>query len=207
MAKIAKIEYAGLKQVYDLGIKQWHNYIASGILSHNCMKVSQVLSGFDPIQANKLRSVISKKKKDQIPKMKDKFINGAQKRIDAGEITKEEVVAMWDLIESFASYAFCKSLDDRTKIPYKNKYGKKSTKQLKNFKKGDIVYCWDLENKKLVETDVVELHDHGKLEGIEITFDDGSKEVCSINHKFLTNKGMIPLHQILKENLDILSYA
>lgn len=205
MARIVNVESIGKQKVYDLGIHQHHNMICNGIVVHNCMKTAQILSGFDPIQANKLRSVIGKKKKDQIPKMKQKFLNGALPRIDNGEVTQEEVVAIWELIESFGGYGFNKSLNSQTLIVFKDMKGKKSKKYIKDFKSGDIVYCFD--GDKIVETDVIVLHDHGMLEGIEIEFDDGQKEICSINHKFLTSKGMIPLWKILKEDLDILSYA
>lgn len=79
------------------------------VYQESVMKVAQVIAGFTPVEANKLRSVISKKKLDQLPKMKEKFIKGSQSKIDSGEITKEEVIALWDILQSFGGYGFNKS--------------------------------------------------------------------------------------------------
>lgn len=73
------------------------------------MKVAQCLSNFSPVESNKLRSAISKKKLDQLPKIREKFIKGAQPRIDRGEITKEEVEGIWTLLQSFGGYGFNRS--------------------------------------------------------------------------------------------------
>lgn len=73
------------------------------------MRVSKVLAGFSGSEANKLRKACSKKKKDLMDEMKKKFIKGAQKRVDAGEITEEEVENVFSQIETFAGYGFNKS--------------------------------------------------------------------------------------------------
>ena len=79
-----------------------------GVITYQeqCMKIAQKLCGFDPVESNKLRSVISKKKKDQLPKMKEKFLKGAKPKVESGEITQKEVEDMWDQLESFGSYGF-----------------------------------------------------------------------------------------------------
>ncbi|GAC1661916.1 MAG: hypothetical protein NVS9B9_23600 [Ktedonobacteraceae bacterium] len=52
---------------------------------------------------------------------------------------------------------------------------------------------------------MVALHDHGLLDGFEIVFDDGYSVVASINHKFLTSEGMLPLHVIISQKIPILA--
>jgi len=103
-------------------------------------------------------------------------------------------------MEEFSEYAFNKSIDENCIIPLVDGTNKK----LKDVNIGDLVHCFD--GKKMVPTEVVNIHDHGILEGIEVTFDDGHKETCSINHKFLTSEGMIPLSEILARNLEVMSY-
>lgn len=73
------------------------------------MRISRVLAGFTGGEANKLRKACSKKKKDLMEEMKVKFIKGAQKRVDAGEITSEEVDHIFSQIQTFAGYGFNKS--------------------------------------------------------------------------------------------------
>lgn len=79
------------------------------VYQESCMLISKELSGFTGPEANKLRKAIGKKQIDVMATMKEKFINGAQPRIDAGEVTKEDVIYTYDLIEKFAGYGFNKS--------------------------------------------------------------------------------------------------
>jgi DNA polymerase-3 subunit alpha len=69
------------------------------------MKMSQVLAGFTPGEADTLRKAIGKKKKDLMEKMKSKFIEGAVKR---GH-DRKKIEELWASIEKFASYSFNKS--------------------------------------------------------------------------------------------------
>jgi len=79
-----------------------------GVLTYqeDAMRTSQVLSYFTPAESNLLRKAIGKKIPELMAEMKAKFIAGAKPRIDRGEITEEEVVKIFDLIESFAGYGF-----------------------------------------------------------------------------------------------------
>jgi DNA polymerase-3 subunit alpha len=79
-----------------------------GVLTYqeDAMRASQVLSYFTPAESNMLRKAIGKKIPELMAEMKAKFIAGAQPRVDRGEITEEEVVQIFDLIESFAGYGF-----------------------------------------------------------------------------------------------------
>ena len=76
-------------------------------------------------------------------------------------------------------------------------------KMLKYFIPGDTILGID-DQGRTIETEVVALHDHGTLEGLEVTFDDGYKIVCSKNHKFLTNRGMIPICDIIEQKLEVI---
>ena len=108
---IKNIEYVGKEHVYDIEVKGTHNFIANGIISHNCiyqeqiMFMANILSGFSMAEADTLRKAIGKKKADLMAKMKEKFINGAVKR----GFNKEKITKLWEDIEKFASYSFNKS--------------------------------------------------------------------------------------------------
>jgi hypothetical protein len=75
-------------------------------------------------------------------------------------------------------------------------------KKIKDFSVGDKVWGVDSDDR-IIETSVVNLHDHGELPGFEATFDDGYTIVCSAVHKFLTPEGMSPLHNIVSEGLEV----
>lgn len=76
------------------------------VFQEQAQKIAQVLCGFSPSESNKLRKAMGKKIPAIMAAMKNKFLKGAQKRVDDGEITAEEVESIWTLVESFAGYAF-----------------------------------------------------------------------------------------------------
>jgi DNA polymerase III alpha subunit len=170
------------------------------VFQEQAMSIAKKMSGFTGSEANLLRKAIGKKKEDLMAKMKEKFISGAQVRVGNGEITKKEVEYTYDLIESFAGYGFNKSIDKDTNVMTVD-----GTRRIEDVCAGQQVWCFDGDGYAL--TEVVALHNHGVLPGIEVTFDDGSVEVCTVNHKFLTRHGQVPIRDILKRDLGVLGDA
>ena len=79
------------------------------VYQEQMMQISQALSGFDGPMSNKLRKACGKKIMELMISIKAKFIDGAQPKIDSGEVTLEEVEELWNLIVAFAKYGFNKS--------------------------------------------------------------------------------------------------
>ncbi|WP_457599742.1 DNA polymerase III subunit alpha [Hydrogenivirga sp.] len=75
------------------------------VYQEQVMKMSRVLAGFTPGEADTLRKAIGKKKKDLMDKMREKFINGAVER----GFPRDRITKLWEDIEKFASYSFNKS--------------------------------------------------------------------------------------------------
>ncbi|NPB06213.1 MAG: DNA polymerase III subunit alpha [Aquificae bacterium] len=75
------------------------------VYQEQVMKMSQILAGFTPGEADTLRKAIGKKKADLMEQMRDKFIRGAVER----GYPEEKVKKLWSDIEKFASYSFNKS--------------------------------------------------------------------------------------------------
>lgn len=73
-------------------------------------------------------------------------------------------------------------------------------KKIKDFRPGDTVLGVDTQGQTIATT-VLALHDHGVLDGYEVTFDDGFTVVCSKDHKFLTRLGMVSLKDIGHEEV------
>jgi len=75
------------------------------VYQEQVMKMSQILAGFTPGEADTLRKAIGKKKADLMAQMKDKFIQGAVER----GYPEDKIRKLWEDIEKFASYSFNKS--------------------------------------------------------------------------------------------------
>jgi len=142
-----------------------------------------------------VRKAISKKKVDAFQKYKNMFVSNGQRNL---QTTEEDIVSLWNQVQAFSEYGFNKSLHQDTYIPTTQGF-----KKIRDFQKGDRVYCVD-ESGNTVETDVVNLYDHGILECYSVVFDDGYEVVCTLDHKFLTHKGQIPLREILANDISVL---
>lgn len=168
-----------------------------GILLYqeDIMRVLQTVGLINLDSTMEAIKAISKKNLGKMKKYEEQFITNGQKTLNQ---SREELQGLFNLIKSFAGYGFNKSLDSNTLIPTTS--GQKS---IKNIKTGDVVYSINEFNTK-VESIVLNLYDHGTLDGYQITFDDNYSVICTLNHKFLTRKGQQPLWKIIKNKLYVL---
>lgn len=75
-------------------------------------------------------------------------------------------------------------------------------KRVVDFRYGDKIYGVN-DCGEVVLSDVLNVLDHGELEGLEIEFDNGQKLICTAEHKFLTPYGMQHLRDIILEDMEI----
>jgi len=165
------------------------------IYQEQVMKILNVVGEIPLKDCELVRKAISKKKIDSFIKYKEMFVRNGQKNLGVNE---KEVEDLWRAIEAFSEYGFNKSMHQDTYISTP-----KGLKKICDFQKGDIVYCID-ELGNTVETEVVNLHYHGILQGYKVEFDDGYKIVCTLDHKFLTQEGQKPLHEIILNKTSVL---
>jgi DNA polymerase-3 subunit alpha len=76
------------------------------IYQEQIMQASRVLCGFTMAQADKLRKVIGKKKKDEIAAFRSKFLEATKV---TGKVTDSKASEIYDQIEKYGRYAFNKS--------------------------------------------------------------------------------------------------
>lgn len=75
------------------------------VYQEQCMQIAQILAGYTPTEADRLRLAIGKKKKSLMAKEREKFIQkSGEKKID-----KKTASAVFALIERFAGYGFNKA--------------------------------------------------------------------------------------------------
>ena len=75
------------------------------IYQEQVMQIAQTLSGFTPGEADILRKAMGKKKRAELEKQKERFVNGAIKN----KIAKDTANFIFKKIEPFAEYGFNKS--------------------------------------------------------------------------------------------------
>jgi hypothetical protein len=157
------------------------------IYQEQCMQVLHLVGGIPLRDCEALRKAISKKDEKKFKSYKEKFIANGQ--VSLGW-SAEELEELWRTVEAFSGYSFNKSVDQHTQVQAVG-----GARHIMDMKRGDRVYGVS-ENGETVEVEVVALHDHGVLDGYEVTFDDGHKVICTQDHKFLTPSGQMPLWRI-----------
>tara|TARA_Y100000590_G_scaffold448018_1_gene584078 strand:- start:1692 stop:3911 length:2220 start_codon:yes stop_codon:yes gene_type:complete len=75
------------------------------IYQEQVMQIAQILSGFSPGEADILRRAMGKKKRVELERQKERFVNGAVKN----GISREKANIIFKKIEPFAEYGFNKS--------------------------------------------------------------------------------------------------
>jgi DNA polymerase-3 subunit alpha len=114
MPKLIKVESKGIQETYDLGVEQYHNYIANDIVVHNCMLLARRLAGFSGSEANALRKGLAKGKDNEetmkkLKKLLEDFKSRSQDAIEQGLISQEQLDEYITTLESFGGYGFNKS--------------------------------------------------------------------------------------------------
>lgn len=156
----------------------------------NLMKVSKV-AGSDPE---------FKKKMD---KYHDKFVESAARPENLG--SEKEAEEMWQLMESFAGYGFNKCIYFDEKVQDKDR-GEITLREVQRLKEmGEEVFVKSVDEKgKNIWVEVETVHDNGVKELVEVEMEDGRKIRCTLDHKFKTPGGMLPLKKIIENNLEII---
>lgn len=75
------------------------------VYQEQAMRITQALAGYTLNEADNFRKFISKKKVDQIPMQRKKFVDGCLKN----NVSEEFALDMWNRLEEFGKYAFNKS--------------------------------------------------------------------------------------------------
>ena len=108
---IEEITELGVEHVYDLEVAEVHNFIANGIIVHNCvyqeqvMRIASDLGGFSLAQADLLRRAMGKKIAEVMESQRKAFMEGCKHN----RITERTASRIFDLMEQFAKYGFNKS--------------------------------------------------------------------------------------------------
>jgi DNA polymerase III subunit alpha len=108
---VESVRPAGVQRVYDLTVEEVHNFVANGMIVHNCiyqesvMRIAQKFAGYSLAAADNLRKACGKKDRKLIAKERAKFIEGCEIAGYGSELGNQ----WFDIIEPFADYAFNRS--------------------------------------------------------------------------------------------------
>lgn len=112
LSQVISKSYVEERTVYDLEINNTHNFVAGGILVHNCfqedtIKFLQDICGLSGSESDNIRRAIGRKKKDILEKAMPKILDGYCEKSDKPRnIAEQEAKTFLQIIEDSASYQF-----------------------------------------------------------------------------------------------------
>jgi len=176
-----------------------------GLYEECLLYLAQDVAGWDLHSADRLRKLTKEKGKNpkKVAGWREEFINdGKSQGIDEHIVTK-----IWDeVVNGFQGYGFNKSLYSLQKVDTFTKDGQFLTsKAIKYISSNEYVRSRDEKTGVDIYVRVIDNHDHGKLEVVDIELETGEKVRCTMNHKFRTVEtgDMVPLHQIIENDYSI----
>jgi len=170
------------------------------------MFIAADVAGWDLHKADALRKMTKAKGKypEKIAKLRTEFINDALKNKN---VKTEDSTQIWDeIVAGFGDYAFNRCLQYDCNIDTYTSTGNFiASKSIENIKAGEYVRSRDEQTGGDIFVEVLDNHDHGELDIVEVELDTGEKVRCTMNHKFRVKESgeMLPLHEILKRNYSL----
>jgi len=169
------------------------------------MTIAKDCAGWDLNQADALRKITKLKGKDPglVMKTETSFIEDCMKE---SKMSYKKAKEIWQKeIEPFGEYGFNKSLLTHELVSIIPAGGSEwVVKALGDVLPGSMIRSRDEASGEDIIVKITDKHDHGVLKMYEVELDGGEKVRCTMDHKFRVTTGeMLPLHQILKQDLEI----
>lgn len=196
---IASIEYVGDDAVFDLTVEGIHNFVANNILVHNCVYQEQIqqiaaqLFGYSLGDADLMRRAVSKKKKKDLDKHKEIFMEKGPENGVPVDVAEK----IFDQIEFFAAYGFNKCLVGSTEvIDADTGRHVKLVDLAEGRAKITHTLTLDTDTLKIKSGEVTHVHENGVKPVYRLTTALGRQIEATANHPFYLPSGWRTLGEL-----------
>ena len=165
------------------------------VYQEQIMKIAQDMGGYSLGQADLLRRAMGKKKKSEMEKHQELFVQGAEKN----DVKTKVATDLWEKMVQFAEY--CLSADT---LVLTVEYGAIAIGEIVQKQLACTVYSVD-ENGFVYTQAIAQWHDRGTQALVEYQLDDGTTLRATPDHQFMTTDGtMQTIDTIFERGLDLL---
>ena len=166
------------------------------VYQEQIMKIAQDMGGYSLGQADLLRRAMGKKKKSEMEKHQELFVQGAEKN----DVKTKVATDLWEKMVQFAEY--CLSADT---LVLTVEYGAIAIGEIVQKQLACTVYSVD-ENGFVYTQAIAQWHDRGTQALVEYQLDDGTTLRATPDHQFMTTDGtMQTIDTIFEQGLDLLN--
>src|SRR5205085_7419507 len=106
------------------------------------------------------------------------------------------------LMAQFADYGFNRCLTGDAEVVDADTGEMVSIRDIAEGRAG-ISRTFSFDGEQVFVNEIVEAFETGEKEVVEIETEDGQKVRCTLDHKFYTEEGYLPLREILEKDLEI----
>jgi DNA polymerase-3 subunit alpha len=168
------------------------------VYQEQIQQLAQKLAGYSLGEADLMRRAMGKKDRDEMAKHEEKFIKGAT----ANKIPKKKAQEIFRLMANFADYGFNRCLAGDAQLVDADTGASVAIAQLANGE-ADVKRTFSFDGEKIIVNEIVEAFATGEQEVVEIETSEGHTIACTLDHKFYTDEGYLPLREILARDLEI----
>jgi len=159
----------------------------------------QNIAGFTAPEAQEARKAVAKKWTDKLKPIKEKWVQGASKKLG-----QEEAEAWWTKMATFGRYAFNRCLSADTMLYDPITKSRKTVEQ--RYKEGSRFNLAAYHDGHITVDKCVDIHQNGMMEIFEIEFEDGTIEKLTAKHKLLCTDGEYhEVWEIFRKQLDVVT--
>lgn len=164
------------------------------IYQEQVMEIARVMANYTVPERDQIRKAMSDKDEKKIEIQRARFLKGAAENGYPEDLAN----SIFENIKLFGGYGFNACLTPTTRVVTINA----GIKCIKDIIPGDIVLSVSSEGK-IEPAPVSRVFDNGQQDMYRITFDDGSEEECTLNHKWVTPYGKKTTQEIFTANLPV----
>src|ERR1044072_811708 len=168
------------------------------VYQEQIMQLAQKLGGYSLGEADLMRRAMGKKKREEMAVHEEKFINGCVKN----KIPKKKAREIFRLMAQFADYGFNRCLTGDAEVVDADTGEMVSIREIAEGG-SSISRTSRFDGEKVFANEIVEAFETGEKEVVEIETDDGMTIRCTLDHKFHTDEGYLPLREIIERGLEL----
>jgi DNA polymerase-3 subunit alpha len=193
--------YHGKKPV-EYPVKEMEDILKNtyGILVYQeqIMQLAQKLGGYSLGEADLMRRAMGKKKREEMAVHEEKFISGCVRN----KIAKKTAREIFRLMAQFADYGFNRCLTGDAEVVDADTGEMVSIRDIADGR-SPISRTYSFDGEQVFVNEIVEAFETGEKEVVEIETEDGLTIRCTLDHKFHTDEGYLPLREIIERGLEL----